>query len=341
MDENKNTALWLERKRNLSVALILLVLGCQGCLTSGWVDVASIDAAPVTESAVQLSYEWPLPQANSIAPGYVIQISSLDPKLHGTFRVDINSTLKLPHEQSLTTSGLDESSLQAAVRSAYRGFFKSPQEIRVSVASTERLIDVQGLVVKPGQYPVHETTSIDEIIALAGGLNEKDATTKVRYLHISGTSGSGIIRLADYHSGIHALDPHWQGGERLFFQTDAPLFTYASPKDQSVVRIMGQVRAPAEYAVKPGATFFTYLLQAGGPTDRADLANITLIRSDTTSTRARAFNSQNFHDVPPIEPGDTLIVNADVATPAEKSTRVAASIASVLTSLSMLAIAML
>jgi len=72
MDENKNTALWLERKRNLSVALILLVLGCQGCLTSGWVDVASIDAAPVTESAVQLSYEWPLPQANRIAPGYVI-----------------------------------------------------------------------------------------------------------------------------------------------------------------------------------------------------------------------------------------------------------------------------
>jgi protein involved in polysaccharide export with SLBB domain len=188
---------------------------------------------------------------------------------------------------------------------------------------------------------VHETTSIDEIIALAGGLNEKDPSSKVRYLHIRGQDGAGIIRLADYHSGIQTLDPHWQGGERLFFQTDAPLFTYSSPKDSSIVRIMGQVRAPAEYAVKPGATFFTYLLQAGGPTDRADLANITLIRSDTNSTRARTFNSQNFHDVPPIEPGDTLIVNADVATPAEKSTRVAASIASVLTSLSMLAIAML
>ena len=93
--------------------------------------------------------------------------------------------------------------------------------------------------------------------------------------------------------------------------------------------------------MNPGATFFTYLLQAGGPTDRADLANITLIRPDATTTRARTFNSQNFHDIPPIEPGDTIIVNADVPTQTEKSSRVAASVASILTSLSMMAIAML
>jgi protein involved in polysaccharide export with SLBB domain len=105
--------------------------------------------------------------------------------------------------------------------------------------------------------------------------------------------------------------------------------------------VIGQVKAPAEYPVNPGATFFTYLLQAGGPTDRADLANITLIRPDATTTRARTFNSQNFHDIPPIEPGDTIIVNADVPTQTEKSSRVAASVASILTSLSMMAIAML
>lgn len=331
----------LTRKGAFLLSLMLFALLCGGCASSGWVDVASINAPPIADTAATALYQWQPTKERAVAPGYSVHVSSADPKLNGTFRVDIDNTLKLPHDKSISTAGLDEPSLQEAVRSTYRPFFKSPDELRVKVRATEPLIDVQGLVMKPGQYTIKKTASIDEIIALAGGLNEKGPTEKVKYLNISGPNGSGIVRLADYHSGLQPLAPHWQGGERLFFQTNAPNLAQIFRKDPSIVRVIGQVKAPAEYPVTPGATFFTYLLQAGGPTDRADLGNITLIRSDAAATRAKTFNGQSFRDIPPIEPGDTIIVNADVATQTERTSRVAASIASVLTSLSMLAIASL
>ena len=329
------------RKRVFFLCQIVIPLLASACSGTGWVHVASIDAPSTVDSAMASPYEWRQPVPNTIAPGYSVHISSLDPKLNGTFRVDIDNTLKLPHDKTITTTNLDENSLRDSIRSTYRNFFKSFDQLQVKIVATEHLIDVQGLVIKPGQYIVKETASIDEIIALAGGLNEKGQPQKVKYLNIRGPNGAGIIRLADYHSGVQSLAPHWEGGERLFFQTDAPNLVQVSNNDPSVVRVIGQVKAPAEYPVNPGATFFTYLLQAGGPTDRADLANITLIRSDTSSTRARTFNSQSFRDIPPREPGDTIIVNADIATETEKTSRVVASIAGVVTSLSMIAIAML
>lgn len=331
----------LERRcPSLSIFLTALFF-TSACSNARWVDVASPPASSGLELSVTVPYEWRSPGTSTIAPGYAIRISSPDPKLNGTFRVDINNSLKLPHERTISTIGVDESSLQERVRATYAHFFKSPEELQTRVESRERLIEVQGLVIKPGQHLVEESASIDEVIALAGGLNEKGSTEKVRYLQIRGTHGTGMIRLADYYGGIQLLTPHWEGGERLFFQTDNSTLPHGFSAEPSVVRLIGQVKAPADYPVKPGATFFTYLLAAGGPTDRADLANITLIRSSAGATRARAFNSQTFNEIPPIEPGDTLIVNADVATPTEKSSRVAASIASVLTSLCMIAIAML
>ena len=46
------------------------------------------------------------------------------------------------------------------------------------------------------------------------------------------------------------------------------------------VYVLGQVSKPGEYAFRPGAGILEALASAGGPTDRADLAQATIIRED-------------------------------------------------------------
>ena len=48
------------------------------------------------------------------------------------------------------------------------------------------------------------------------------------------------------------------------------------------VYILGQVSKPGEYAIRPGAGILEALASAGGPTDRADLAQATIIRQDAS-----------------------------------------------------------
>ena len=288
-----------------------------------------------------MTYEWPTEQQNLVAPGTLVTISSLDRNLNGTFTINIDGILPLPHAKSLPTRGLDAGRLKERIHDAYRHYFKSREDLQIKIVTKDALIDVQGLVMKPGQYSVSKTKSLDEIIAQAGGLQDRNGTKEVRFLHIRSPYSSGIIALTEYHSGRDSITPHWNGGERLFFQTTATAETIGAVASPQTGRVLGQVRNPAEYTANPDSTFFSYLLQAGGPTDRADLGHVTLIRNDGGSTRARTFNSHDFDDIPSIQPGDTILVNADVASPLEKSSRVAASIAGVLTSLSVLAIAAL
>ena len=321
--------------------LLVVIFLLSACSRATWVPIASLDGLPPSVLPSDSAYVWPTEQPDIVAPGAVVTITSLDQSLNGAYRVDINGILKLPHAKSLSTEGLDARNVESKIHDLYRGYFKSPQDLGVKITTKGVLIDVQGLVAKPGQYSVAGFTSLDEIIALVGGLQDRGGTQKVQFLQIRGRYGSGIIALAEYHSGRSSVAPQWRGGERLFFQTSAGGATEGAIPVANSVRVIGQVKNPAEYTAMPDSTFFSYLLQAGGPTDRADLAHITLIRGVGTQSRARNFNSHDFDDIPPIEPGDTILVNADVTSPVEKSTRVAASIAGVLTSLSMLAIAAL
>lgn len=329
---------WIRLRLEHLVLLFLLACTCNGCSGSRWVPVASVAQPSTTTLARQPTYVWPTDQRDMVGPGTLVTISSADRKLNGTFRVELDGTLRLPHDQLVAAQGISFHTMQSRIQEMYQHYFRSPADLQVKVTKEAVLIDVQGLVSKPGQYSVAETASLDEIIAHSGGLQDHSGTEKVRFLQIKGPHGSGIIALSEYHSGRNVIAPRWTGGERLFFQTSASNVADAAAHSSQVVRVIGQVRSPAEFQAQPDATFFSYLLQAGGPTDRADLGHITLIRNTSSQTLVRNFNSQSVSDIPAIEPGDTILVNADVATPVEKTTRVATSIASVLASLSILAI---
>lgn len=331
--------------RKISLRLILqitsLAILCS-CSGPHWTKTplspsTSLESSSSNAAGSKSSYDWNRNITSDIRPGYLIGLNSGDPKVNGEFRVEIDGTLKLPYNVQVKTSGVDEKLLQSEINSAYRGYFRSADEVKVSILKRERLLDVQGLVEKPGQYPFRQNASLDEVIAQAGGLQE-NLENKVQYVRIEGDNQSAIIRLADYHSGIKSMTPSWQGGESLFFQTEGVNFSDNS-NSNSIVRILGEVKNPAEYSIDPNSNFFTYLVKAGGPTDRADLGNVTLLRSSKTESSTISFNTQSSDEIPAIKPGDTIIVNADNASQFEKKSRIGANIANIITSIGIIIIA--
>jgi protein involved in polysaccharide export with SLBB domain len=122
-----------------------------------------------------------------------------------------------------------------------------------------------------------------------------------------------------------------QGGETVFFQSERP--RGATP-GRDYVQVLGQVRSPGDYPYTPGADFYEYLIRAGGPTDRADLHNVTLVRNIGDRQReAVNFALDESDQIPAIQGGDTLLLHADNPSPLEKKSRVIGGFASILSTI--------
>jgi len=309
--------------------------------SSNWVAVPKYpivnDGVGSSQSA---SYQWNRRPSGQIAPGHLIALDTPDPKVQGEYLIEFDNTLKLPYDVRIDTAGLTESQLTEKIRSAYQSYFRSPSSIKVSIAKKEYMVDVEVLVKKPGQYAVQQNGSLDEIIAKADGLSVSNNRDEVaRYVTIKGTSGSGTIRLADYHSGVKTIISSWQGGETLFFQSEGGPLADAGKSAANLVHVLGQVKNPGVYAVEDKADFFTYMIKAGGPNDRADLGNITVIRFQENQTNALSFDMQDVKHIPQILSGDTIIFNADNASPFEKKSRLGANLANILATIGVIIIA--
>ncbi|NLF24068.1 MAG: hypothetical protein GX589_00210 [Deltaproteobacteria bacterium] len=272
---------------------------------------------------------------DQIVPGYQIKLACQeDKKLNGKYRVAFNGTVKLPHNITLQAAGHTVGALQNKIIQAYRPFFRSTPDIKVTLSQRSFFVDVQGLVEKPGQYLIKESGSLDEVIAKAGGLQRDFANRqlKARYARITRNGTVTFINLADYYSGSSAdLEP-WQGGESVFFQTDGGPETGGTTTSRAV-QMLGQVVTPGEYNFSPEADFFHYLSRAGGPTERADLERIEIVRIVNNEKRSVVFKLKEAKALPRLRPGDIVMI------PPEQPRTLISNFTSILSSISTAVIA--
>lgn len=284
-----------------------------------------------------VEFAWKTRPAGQVAPGYEIDLfNPTDEQMNGKFRIPFSGILELPYGIRVNTAGLSENSLKEKINSAYSNFYQTNPNLRISVVDKKFWIDVRGLVKKPGQYLVRSDSSLDEVIAQAEGLQEIPAQDPApRYFRIEQMGASALIKVSDYYAGAYSgtelVNPRWQGGEVIFVQADP-----AAPQERSVnyVQTLGQVRAPGEYPYRPDADFYYYLVKAGGPTDRANLDKIEIVRWDGALRRSFFFSLEEPEDqnqLPAIQGGDLLIVHADNASALEKRTRIVSDIATIIT----------
>lgn len=300
--------------------LLFALAGCSGGPTRTVLGPTVSAAALETHSpsAPAGSPAWNARPDDEIAPGFQISLEgAADSKVNGTFTVGPDGVLPLPYDVKVAAAGITAGELSDQINSEYRRFLVNPG-IKVAVKMREYYVNVGGLVAKPGPYLVKGEDSLDALAAQAGGLLQgSDSGSAPRFVRIDQLGVSNVVNLREYFAGRRELVPRWQGGETVFFQNDS-----GAGASLPVVRVLGQVRQPGEYPVVPGGDFYEYLTRAGGPTDRADLANVTLVQEANGQREAITFASADAAKLPPIKGGDVLLVNAENASSMEKKTRI-------------------
>jgi protein involved in polysaccharide export with SLBB domain len=269
--------------------------------------LGACSSAPVTvrstgEDAAQ-AYEKEknrLEKTNVISPGFTLRIRhSADESISGEFKVNFKGQLRLPFKVALRAAGLTTDELAAKLVAAYAPYFKVKNNVSVDIAGREYIIEVRGLVEKPGQYAIKLDTSLEEIISMSGGLpSGADAEGKtagkpewvriVRPVFRGDAESTTVrwVRLTDYFLRYDVRNEVlWRGGEQLFFQITGDPDALKTARSQTL-QIMGEVHKPGEYPLQSGADLYAYLASAGGPTGTADLGSVLLVHKarDTSST---------------------------------------------------------
>ena len=284
-------------------------------------------------------FEWHARAEGIVAPGFEIELTSpADEKLNGKYRVAFDGIVELPYGVRVRAAGLSDAQLKKEIGRAYTEYFRSEPNVLVTVSSRMYWVDVRGLVDKPGQYLVRRDSSLDEVLSAAGGLangkSDQGADAGVRYVRVTQAGRAILVNLADYFAGLQPVSPRWQGGETLFVQTSAAGGAASGAAGPAVVQVLGQVKNPGEYQYSAEQDVVDYLVRAGGPTERATLSRVEIIRRDGAEKKAILFSLEQSEErlaVPALQAGDILMIHADNLTETERATRTASEISTIIT----------
>jgi len=311
-------------KSLLLISILALLLsqsaGCGSASKPGSIspkmDQNSFSDLSALDSGTSLTTYNPATRLDSeIAPGYLIEVSSnQDQNINGEFRISEQGILNLPYAVKVDAANSSVAELRSLVRDSYRTYFRGSPDIEIKIKEKKVWVRAQGLLNKPGTYLVEPEAGLDEVIAQAEGLKTgSDGISAPRFAKINADGSEAVIRLSDFYAGNSNVVSHWRGGESIFFQSDLQKGAAQAAFDSKYVHVLGQVRAPGEYAFKDSATFLYYLVQAGGPTDRANTNNILLVSSKAEDGKFETtkLSLSELEEAQSLKGGDVLFVQAD------------------------------
>ena len=151
---------------------------------------------------------------------------------------------------------------------------KQVEEIR----SGARTVYVMGEVARPGAFDSKQSATFVDILANAGGPTRFAETRQVRVLKADGS----VINfdLVAYTEGKLKQQPDVRPGDAIFVpekvETIEPSWLKVPP--DRVVHVIGSVKKPGRFEWSSEMSLFDVLSHAGGPTDKADIANLQILK---------------------------------------------------------------
>jgi protein involved in polysaccharide export with SLBB domain len=271
-------------------------------------------------------------EAQLIAQGDLIAITySHDPKLNGRFRVSHDGHLNLPYAIKEYVVGLNFLQLSKLIRSRYVNLYKDVEEISINLVERKRWVQVIGDISTTGNQLIDLKGDITQILA------QKEISTeerkKLKYLKIKWKNTTQIFDLKKYFNNeIPWEQRKWHGGEILSFQSNV------APDDSEfpMVRVMGDVNDPGSFELDPEKDFYSYVLKAGGLRASANIENVYLIRGGQFKRKTYEYKLDDLVALGKPQANDTIVLFQDRATTTERRLQMAASIASILSAITIL-----
>jgi polysaccharide export outer membrane protein len=218
-------------------------------------------------------------------------------------RVAQSGVVTLPLVGQVEVGGQTAAGAEAALREHYRRYIRDPQ-IAVFVKEYRSYrVSVVGYVAKPGVFDVSGERTLLEVLALAGGLNERAGKT----VQISRRHPDRIETL------LVDLDRLAHEGDPTLNLTMMPGDVVNVPK-AGVVYVQGSVKKPGAYRLRDAMTVTQAISAAGGPDEKlANAGGTRLFRRGPNGERQEvdidmgAINSGKVEDTMLVE-NDILVV---------------------------------
>jgi len=281
------------------------------------------------------AYNPTLNVGERLAAGNLIKVECYDDEhLSGEFRLTSEGKILMPYQVETMAAGLSIEELKSSLQRNFKAYFKSPPMFAIQVIDKSVYVRASGLVNKPGAYLVTSSSSLDEVIGLAGGLEKNQTGNSVAtYATIEINATKASVKLSEYFAGNKSLVTGWVGGEQVFFQSADSHGNTAELFNTKYVQVMGQVRTPGEYLFSDNANLFAYLVKAGGPTDRANTSKMLLVRLQGEQVQAYPVSLEQISEAPQMQGGDILFVQADNPSDLQKDASTFGSFANVMSAL--------
>ncbi|CAA9891405.1 Polysaccharide export protein EpsE [Candidatus Methylobacter favarea] len=200
----------------------------------------------------------PSTAANNIGPDDVIRISVYgyeDLKTETSVSTDGRITFPLIGE--VEASGKTSRELEKAIAGSLidKGFI---QDAQVSVTVLEHIsqqISVLGYINKPGRYTLNSDSSVVDLIAMAGGINDMGDSKAIITRSVGGKLQKYELNLRVYLEDAESIPPFKIQQGDVVYLPKAPMFY-----------IYGEVQHPGGYRLEPDITVVKALPIAGGLT---------------------------------------------------------------------------
>jgi len=160
-----------------------------------------------------------------------------------------------------------------------------------------RSVVISGAVFKPGEHPLKSSTTLADLIFLAGGTQPHAYLEKVEIYRLGAApeSPAEVISLnlagqPPQHSNEYRTDT-WllplRDGDHVFIRSQK------SAEEKQIVELRGEVMFPGPYVIRPNDTLGTLIRRAGGPTESAYLFSRAVVRERQKKQLDRVFKLQN------------------------------------------------
>jgi protein involved in polysaccharide export with SLBB domain len=185
----------------------------------------------------------------------------------------------------------------------------------------QRSVRVLGAVRSPGRFEWSEEMSLLDLLAQAGGANERGDLANLQI--VAGEPGGrtqrfNLRRFLETGGSLASL-PRIRGGmtvnvpELPQSPTDSRSQWVQQSADRSIY-LMGAVGRPGRYAFEEGLSFLDVMAAADGPTNAADLLNIRIAHRGEGRDRVSRVNLARYFEtgddtlLPRVRPGDVIFV---------------------------------
>ena len=255
--------------------------------------------------------------------GDVIRVSLPgETSLDTTFNVDKQGRIYLPEVGAVTLSGLSEDELEHVVRRQLEPVFQDLINLQVYVYKRQILVNVMGYVNNPGEVLLPAGSSIQAVIAEAGGLRTGAQLDKLQIRR-----EDSDVQLFNYKQYLDSGDPRMLP-KLISLDT---VFVPASPKignvevefdpanmadagdaadNRNAVKVFGEVNNPGSFSYIESISLIDLLMRAGGVTRYAGVEQIRVINNgEPVGFNLKTYlDSGNIELLPKVVPGATIFV---------------------------------